>query len=113
VEKEKKRIELGLPDPKINDSPESFNHKFMERPMLRIPVEDAQQVEPESAPITVMTYNVLAQALIQRRIFPASGTSLTKSLLTHRRRPQMEKSIKSVNKRIHALPTYHSMHARS
>jgi len=72
AEKERRRHELGLPDPKL-EPPDTFNCNFIKRPILRIPVEEEEKPEEGSVHITVMTYNVLAQALIQRRIFPASG----------------------------------------
>lgn len=71
VEKQRRRIELGLPEPS-DIGPSSFNHGFIQRPMLRIP--GAENVE-EGERITIMTYNVLAQALIRRRMFPFSGNS--------------------------------------
>lgn len=75
AEKEKKRIELGLPDPGAAPL-DLFNHSFSIRPILRIPVNKDETSGDNPVSITVMTYNVLAQALIQRRIFPASGSML-------------------------------------
>jgi hypothetical protein len=69
AEKEKRRIERGLPDQKVQ-SQDTFNHNFMERDMLRVP---RVQLLNASQCITIMTYNVLAQSLIRRRLFPLSG----------------------------------------
>jgi mRNA deadenylase 3'-5' endonuclease subunit Ccr4 len=70
AEKEKNRIQLGLPDPKA-EPVDTFNTNFIERPMLRLP--DTTEGGDESNRITIMTYNVLAQSLIRRRLFPSSG----------------------------------------
>jgi hypothetical protein len=72
AEKEKRRIELGLPDPKAEPI-DTFNHNFIQRPMLLIP--GVQEVGDDSKKVTIMTYNVLAQSLIRRRLFPFSGSS--------------------------------------
>lgn len=69
AEKEKRRIERGLPDQKIQ-SQDTFNHNFMTRDMLRVP---RVQLLNASQCVTIMTYNVLAQSLIRRRLFPSSG----------------------------------------
>lgn len=69
AEKEKRRIELGLPDQQVQPQ-DTFNHNFIKRDMLRIP--DAH-LSNTSQCITIMTYNVLAQSLIRRRLFPSSG----------------------------------------
>jgi hypothetical protein len=97
AEKEKKRIELGLPDPKAAPA-DTFNHNFIQRPMLRLP--DPSQKESCKERITIMTYNVLAQSLIRRRLFPSSGNflNLRRRLLTiSRRHTKMEKSFKNVD----------------
>ena len=78
AEKEKRRSELGPSHPKLEPS-DMFNYNFIKRLILRMPVEEDERAEESCAPITVMTYNVLAQALIQRRIFPASGRFLNSS----------------------------------
>lgn len=72
AEKEKRRIELGLPDPKV-EPVDTFNHNFIQRLMLRLP--GTKEASRDSPRITVMTYNVLAQSLIRRRLFPSSGSS--------------------------------------
>lgn len=71
AEKEKRRIELGLPDPKA-EPPDAFNDNFIKRKLLRIP---GISLSDTSDRITIMTYNVLAQSLIRRRLFPSSGAS--------------------------------------
>jgi mRNA deadenylase 3'-5' endonuclease subunit Ccr4 len=91
VEKEKKRIELGLPDPKPEPL-DAFDHSFFKRPLLRLP--GPKNASEPVAPLTIMTYNVLAQALIQRRIFPASGAFQT-SPSNNRRRPKMEEPLEN------------------
>src|SRR4051812_38439046 len=69
AEKEKRRIELGLPDHTVQ-SKDTFNHNFIKRDMLRVP---EVHLFKKSLCITIMTYNVLAQSLIRRRLFPSSG----------------------------------------
>lgn len=85
AEKVRRRKELGLPEPSdIGTSP--FNSNPILRPLLRIPGESD---EKENKRITIMTYNVLAQSLIRRQMFPFSGTAyLFKS--HSRRGAQME-----------------------
>jgi RNA exonuclease NGL2 len=74
AEKEKKRIELGLPDPKA-EAVDTFNHNVITRPMLRLP--ESKYGDSDRERITIMTYNVLAQSLIRRRLFPTSGTNIS------------------------------------
>lgn len=70
AEKERRRIELGLPDPRT-EPPDTFNHTVIQRPTLRLPGLD--NCIDDSKKVTIMTYNVLAQSLIRRRLFPSSG----------------------------------------
>lgn len=70
VEKKKARERRGLPDPKIEPT-NVFNDNFIQRPVLRIP---GVNVCLDSSRATIMTYNLLAQSLIRRRLFPFSGT---------------------------------------
>lgn len=46
--------------------------RFIKRPLLAIP----GQVQSSGLPITIMSYNVLAQALIRRTLFPTNGSAL-------------------------------------
>jgi hypothetical protein len=114
AEEEKKRIELGLPDPKA-EPVGTFNHNVITRPMLRLP--ESKHGGSDRERITIMTYNVLAQSLIRRRLFPTSGTNIANSdrnkLILCRRHTKMEKPVKDVNERINTLPTYYPMYARS
>lgn len=46
--------------------------RFIKRPLLSIP----GQIQGTGLPITIMSYNVLAQALIRRTLFPTNGPAL-------------------------------------
>jgi len=72
AQREKRRIEKGLPDPKEEGHPNLFNDNFIQRPMLSVPGVSCE--EGTSKRITIMTYNVLAQSLIRRQMYPFSGT---------------------------------------
>lgn len=64
--KEKKRLQAeskNVIDPALH---------FIKRPMLDIP----GQISGEGLEISIMSYNVLAQALIRRKLFPTSGNAL-------------------------------------
>ncbi|ODQ78089.1 hypothetical protein BABINDRAFT_172525 [Babjeviella inositovora NRRL Y-12698] len=78
---EAKRQELiaqGIDPDQVNIPAEL---RFIKRPMLSVPgcVKEQRAVlegVPEKLPITIMTYNLLAQALIRRKLFPTSGDAL-------------------------------------
>ena len=70
VEKKKARERRGLSDA-IMEPTNVFNDNFIQRPVLRIP---GVNVGLDSNRVTIMTYNLLAQSLIRRRLFPFSGT---------------------------------------
>jgi len=72
AQREKRRIEKGLPDPKVEGQLNSFNDNFIQRPMLRVPGVGSEDGTWKR--ITIMTYNVLAQSLIRREMYPFSGT---------------------------------------
>ncbi|CCK72433.1 RNA exonuclease KNAG_0K00650 [Huiozyma naganishii CBS 8797] len=50
--------------------------RFIERPMLSVHPDGAIGAEGNRLPVTLMTYNCLAQALIRRKLFPDSGPAL-------------------------------------
>lgn len=50
-------------------------NSFIKRPLLSIP-EEWQSTLPGPDPFKIMTYNVLAQCLIRRSLFPESGDAL-------------------------------------
>lgn len=62
------RIKLGLPNPRA-ETLDAFNHNVITRPLLQMP--DVE--EHGNNRITIMTYNLLAQSLIRRELFPSSG----------------------------------------
>jgi len=72
AQREKRRIEKGLPDPKEEGHLNAFNDNVIQRPMLI--VGGASGEDGTSKRITIMTYNVLAQSLIRRQMYPFSGT---------------------------------------
>ena len=82
AEKERRRKELGLPDPSEIET-NTFNSNVLLRPMLRLP---NTANTGDSTTVTIMTYNLLAQALIRRRMFPFSGTSIAYLSYDTRRR---------------------------
>ncbi|SGZ48426.1 CIC11C00000005777 [Sungouiella intermedia] len=65
--KEKKRLQAN--EKKNNIDPRL---QFIKRPMLDIP----GQTSDGGVEITIMSYNILAQALIRRKLFPTSGNAL-------------------------------------
>lgn len=72
LKKEEKRKEAeelgsGTQDDKV---PPSL--RFIKRPMLAIPGQE----KGSGLPISIMSYNVLAQALIRRSLFPTNGAAL-------------------------------------
>lgn len=73
LKKEKKRQELiarGI-DPDAKPVPE--NLRFIKRELLKIPY---QKPTEKAFQISIMCYNLLAQALIRRKLFPTSGNAL-------------------------------------
>ncbi|CAH2354546.1 RNA exonuclease Ngl2p [[Candida] railenensis] len=75
-EERQKLIERGIDPDEVNKPPEL---RFIKRKLLQIPsseVEAEAGTEPESLRIKIMSYNMLAQALIRRKLFPTSGTAL-------------------------------------
>ncbi|SSD59788.1 related to RNA exonuclease NGL2 [Saccharomycodes ludwigii] len=50
------------------------NIEFIKRPMLSVLPSDA--TPPVGIPLTIMSYNMLAQSLIRRKMFPTSGNVL-------------------------------------
>ncbi|QWU85871.1 hypothetical protein CA3LBN_000089 [Candidozyma haemuli] len=73
LKKQQKRDELvkqGI-DPDAKPVPEHL--QFIKRPMLDIP---GQKASGDGLIIKVLTYNILAQALIRRKLFPTSGSAL-------------------------------------
>ncbi|KAK9472790.1 Endonuclease/exonuclease/phosphatase [Dipodascopsis tothii] len=69
-ERAEKNARLGLVPPE-----EAFNLEFIHRPMLRVPSADAAPA-PDATELKIMTYNVLGQALIRRKLFPTNGNAL-------------------------------------
>ncbi|KAK9449404.1 Endonuclease/exonuclease/phosphatase [Limtongia smithiae] len=68
AERAKRNAELG-----IVPQEQGFDCRFVERPMLRVAEDD------DGAPgivMKIMTYNVLGQALIRRKLFPTNGNAL-------------------------------------
>lgn len=73
LKKQQKRDELikqGI-DPDAKPVPEHL--KFIKRPLLDVP---GQTPTGDGLEIKIMTYNLLAQALIRRKLFPTSGSAL-------------------------------------
>lgn len=50
--------------------------RFIKRPMLKIPRSESLDGDSKLFPISFMTYNCLAQALIRRKLFPTSGNAV-------------------------------------
>lgn len=71
--------------PKFNDTEKSsmpipppataFDQSFIHRPLLKLPTAKESEMHVENN-VRIMTYNVLAQALVNRDIFPDSGSIL-------------------------------------
>lgn len=73
LKKQQKRDELlkqGI-DPDNKPVPEHL--QFIKRPLQDIP---NQKLTGKGLKLTILTYNMLAQALIRRKLFPTSGTAL-------------------------------------
>jgi len=60
-------------DPDQIDIPQDL--RFIKRPILKIPRDDADSGR-KGVDVKIITYNVLAQALIRRTLFPTSGNAL-------------------------------------
>ncbi|CCH41733.1 putative RNA exonuclease NGL3 [Wickerhamomyces ciferrii] len=75
--KKAKRDELiaqGI-DPDQVDTPADL--RFISRPMLKIPRDENDKPRGrKGVNVKIMTYNVLAQALIRRKLFPTSGNAV-------------------------------------
>ncbi|KAK9478895.1 Endonuclease/exonuclease/phosphatase [Lipomyces japonicus] len=71
AEKARLNAELGV----VPADQVGFNTSFIERPVLRIskPVREA---DGDQVDLKIMTYNVLGQALIRRKLFPTNGNAL-------------------------------------
>lgn len=72
LKKEQRKNELIAKGLSVEDLDVSLELKFIKRPQLAIP----QIQETEGIKIKIMSYNVLAQALIRRKLFPTSGNAL-------------------------------------
>lgn len=70
IAKKEALIAQGI-DPKL-----PADLRFIKRPMLAVPRDSSGQSTREVCPISIMTYNCLAQALIRRKLFPDSGDAL-------------------------------------
>lgn len=73
LKKEQKRQELLAQGINPDEASTPPNLKFIKRDFVSIPKQDGSS---DSFKIKIMTYNVLAQALIRRKLFPTSGTAL-------------------------------------
>ncbi|ONH67553.1 RNA exonuclease NGL2 [Cyberlindnera fabianii] len=69
--KRQELIDQGL-DPDAVAASQSGEGRFIKRPMLYVPYS----VESKGVRVKIMTYNVLAQALIRRKLFPTSGNAV-------------------------------------
>ncbi|GAO46115.1 Endonuclease/exonuclease/phosphatase [Saitoella complicata NRRL Y-17804] len=58
----------------IEDTDLAFDTSFVKRPLLKVPFGNG--TAPEGLSFTIMTYNVLAQTLIRRKLFPTNGDAL-------------------------------------
>ncbi|CAH01327.1 RNA exonuclease [Kluyveromyces lactis] len=70
IAKKEALIAQGI-DPKL-----PADLRFIKRPMLAVPRDSSGQSTREVCPISIMTYNCLAQALIRRTLFPTSGNAV-------------------------------------
>ncbi|KAK9464920.1 Endonuclease/exonuclease/phosphatase [Lipomyces arxii] len=68
LEKAKKNAEMGILPPEP-----VFDTNFIKRPMLSVQNTD---IDGDGAIVKIMTYNVLGQALIRRKLFPTNGDML-------------------------------------
>lgn len=62
-------------DPDQIDTPADL--RFISRPILKIPRDESDPLfTRDGVKVKIMTYNVLAQALIRRKLFPTSGNAV-------------------------------------
>lgn len=73
LKKQQKRDELIKKGIDPDSKPVPPHLQFIKRPMLDIP---GQGASGDGRTIKIMTYNILAQALIRRKLFPTSGSAL-------------------------------------
>ncbi|KAK6458106.1 RNA exonuclease NGL2 [Scheffersomyces xylosifermentans] len=60
----------------LYEEPTPEKEIFIKRPFLTIPHLEVTNGSTTGLPIKIMTYNILAQALIRRKLFPTSGDAL-------------------------------------
>ncbi|KAK7206810.1 Endonuclease/exonuclease/phosphatase [Myxozyma melibiosi] len=73
LEKARKNKELGIVP---QEEQVAANTSFIKRPMLAVNDGHALDAASEGVDVKIMTYNVLGQALIRRKLFPTNGDIL-------------------------------------